>query len=130
MSRIPIVDTDIHAGTANVLMLRRAHWPEDKLDFLGGFVDEGEEIETAAIREVKEESGFDVELVKKFGVYDYTDRGEKRLHVFEGEVTGGTLQGSDEGVPEWVDLAKITKNDLAFPQVHLQVIQDILAEPS
>ena len=126
MLRIPIVDTIVQDDAGKVLMLRRAHWPEGKLDFLGGFVDEGEEIEAAAIREVREESGLKVKLVQKLGVYDYTDRGEKRLHVFKGEVTGGSLKNSNEGTPEWIDLTTISESDLAFPQVHLKVIQDIL----
>ena len=40
----------------------------------GGFVDVGELLETAAIREAKEETNLDISVVRKIGVYDDIDR--------------------------------------------------------
>jgi 8-oxo-dGTP diphosphatase len=37
-------------------------------EFPGGYVGEGESIKAAAVREVKEESGIDIELTKFFGI--------------------------------------------------------------
>lgn len=62
----------------------------------GGFVDYGETVETAAVREAKEETGLDVELVRQFHVYSDPAR-DPRQHtatvVFiakaEGEPKGG-----------------------------------------
>ncbi|MFH1631341.1 MAG: NUDIX hydrolase [Candidatus Aenigmatarchaeota archaeon] len=125
MERIPIVDTIVE-NDGKVLMLKRKFYPENKLDFLGGFVDDGESIEDAAIREVKEESGLDVELVHKLGEYDYFDRKNKKMYVFIGKITGGELQNSEEGDLAWIDLSTIKMEDLAFPQVHIKVIDDFL----
>lgn len=46
----------------------------------GGFVDYGESVETAAIREAKEEIGLDVELIEQFHVYSDPNR-DPRQHT-------------------------------------------------
>lgn len=46
----------------------------------GGFVDYGESLETAAIREAKEEIGLDVQLVEQFHLYSAPDR-DPRQHT-------------------------------------------------
>ncbi len=57
----------------------------------GGFVDYGESVETAAIREAKEEVSLDVELVEQFHVYSDPNR-DSRQHtiaiVFIATATG------------------------------------------
>ena len=47
----------------------------------GGFVDYGETTEHAAIREAKEETSIDVELIKLFNVYSEPDRDPRRHTV-------------------------------------------------
>ncbi len=46
----------------------------------GGFVDYGESLEAAAVREAKEEVGLDVRLVEQFYVYSAPDR-DPRQHT-------------------------------------------------
>ena len=64
----------------------------------GGFVDEGEWVADAAVREAKEETGLDVELVELFHVYSDPAR-DRRKHtvstVFIGRATGTPVGGDD-----------------------------------
>lgn len=46
----------------------------------GGFIDYGESVETAAIREAKEETCLDVDLLEQFHVYSSPDR-DPRQHT-------------------------------------------------
>ena len=55
-----------------------------------GYVDKGETIEQGAIREAKEESGFDVRILSEIGVY-HEAIGKPVKHAFEAEITGGEL---------------------------------------
>lgn len=64
----------------------------------GGFVDEGEFIADAAVREAKEETGLDIELVELFHVYSDPAR-DKRKHtvstVFIARAQGTPTGGDD-----------------------------------
>ena len=64
----------------------------------GGFVDYGESLETAAIREAKEEIGLDVQLLEQFHVYSAPDR-DPRQHtismVFIATATGNPIAQDD-----------------------------------
>lgn len=77
MKRILIADAIIKNDKGEIAVIRRNFWPKGKLDLPGGFVDEGESAEQAATREAKEECGLEVAVVRKLGVYNYVDRGEK-----------------------------------------------------
>jgi 8-oxo-dGTP diphosphatase len=64
----------------------------------GGFVDYGESLETAAIREAKEEVGLDVSLIEQFHLYSAPDR-DPRQHtialVFIATATGEPIAQDD-----------------------------------
>ncbi|MFH1978121.1 MAG: NUDIX domain-containing protein [Candidatus Aenigmatarchaeota archaeon] len=117
MGRILIVDTIIEKD-GKILMLRRNFEPgKGKLDLLGGFVESNETIEKAAVREAKEESGFDVELIEKLAELNYFERDEKTTHAFIGKIIGGKLRASEEGEPLWISFDDLKAEDIAFPMI-------------
>jgi 8-oxo-dGTP diphosphatase len=79
-----------------VFILRKN--PPHGLALPGGFVDEGELVADAAIREAKEETGLDVELVEQFHVYSDPAR-DPRHHtvsvVFLARASGQPVGGDD-----------------------------------
>lgn len=75
-----------------------------------GHVDKGESIEHAAVREVKEESGYDVKLGDKIDVYH--DSIEDTIkHGFEATIIGGELKAQEDEILDagWFSFAEITK---------------------
>ncbi len=66
------VGTIIRAANDQLVLVRRAIEPGYGLwVFPGGYVDQGEEITAAAIREAREESGLDVRIDGLLNVYSY-----------------------------------------------------------
>jgi 8-oxo-dGTP diphosphatase len=80
-----------------IVLVRRAH-PPLGWAMPGGFVEVGETVEEAAVREAREETGLDVELVEQFGVYSDPAR-DPRLHtlsiVFVARADGAPHGGDD-----------------------------------
>lgn len=57
-------------GRAHVLLIQRSHEPyAGRWALPGGFVDEHEALEAAALRELREETGLDGVAVEQFGAY-------------------------------------------------------------
>ncbi|HOV89955.1 MAG TPA: NUDIX hydrolase [Syntrophorhabdaceae bacterium] len=92
----------------------------------GGFVDIGESLEAAAVREAKEETSLDVTLIEQFYTYSKPDR-DPRFHtvsvVFIGDGKG-VLKGRDDAKK-----AQVFKEDnlpelIAFD--HRAIINDYL----
>lgn len=79
-----------------LMMIRRANEPGLGLwSFPSGYVDRGESVEDAAVREVKEETGLDVSLTGLLGVY--SGQGSPVvLMVYTGTVTGGDLSAGHD----------------------------------
>lgn len=67
-----------------------------------GLVESGETIQSAALREVKEETGLDCEVVRKIGRFSYrfTRRKQylKTIHFFLLKYTGGSFRDHDSEV--------------------------------
>lgn len=87
----------------------------------GGGAEEGETAEQAAIREVCEETGYEVELVRLLGEDSFTVAAEERLDgvrrpllsrrvVFEARIVGGELTAEVGGTTDlaaWVPIAEV-----------------------
>ena len=62
-----------------------------------GYVDKGEEVEAAAVREAKEESGYDVKLDGLIGLYHETTK-EPVKHIFRAHIVGGELRAQEDEI--------------------------------
>jgi ADP-ribose pyrophosphatase YjhB (NUDIX family) len=109
-----------------ILLTRRAiHPAHGKWTFPGGFVDWGEPVEAAAVRETFEETGLEVTLGRLVGVYSY-EGSPIVIVVYRATVTGGTLATCHENDRvEWRLPAEIPWDELAFPSTH-EALRDFL----
>lgn len=74
----PTVDIIIELGGGIVLIMRKN--PPFGWAIPGGFVDYGESLEAAAVREAKEETSLDVKLISQLGAYSDPGR-DPRKHT-------------------------------------------------
>jgi ADP-ribose pyrophosphatase len=97
-----------------IVLGQRAHEPMlGRWSFPSGFVDAGEILEHAAVREVHEETGLKVRLDRLLGVY--SRQGERIVFVaYAGSVVGGTIQIAEECLDVAV-FAPDALPELAFP---------------
>lgn len=111
------VDAVITDPERGVALIRRKNPPcAGRWALPGGFVEVGEECEAACLREIREETGLEVSVVKLVGVYSRPDR-DPRGHtvsvVFLCRVRGGELEGADDAsAAAW--FADVTGLTLAF----------------
>jgi len=109
------VGTIIRTTDARIVLVRRAIEPGYGLwVFPGGYVDRGEEIRSAAIREAREESGLDIHLEELVNIYSYAGR-TPIIVVYAATVIGGELCTDDECLEARLfDEAEIPWDSLAF----------------
>ena len=76
-----------------MLMVCQHHEDRDIWMVPGGGIEEGESSLEAAVREVEEETGLDIEVQKLlWHVEEVSERGQRFVNFFLGEMTGGTLE--------------------------------------
>ena len=110
-----VVAGTIPEQDGRILLTRRSINPGRGLwTFPGGFVDFGESVTDAAMRETFEETGLKVELTGLHNVYSYS--GAPVIIVYRASVLGGTLTACAENdLLEWVTPEQIPWDALAFP---------------
>ena len=126
----PTVDTIIQKGSEVLLVERKKDPFKQTMVLPGGFINEGEFAEDAAIREVKEETSLDIELENILGVYSDPSR-DPRGHimstVFIGKISDKSdnkepIAGDDAATTKWVDLESIEEETLGFD--HQKILMD------
>lgn len=119
---VPTVDIIIRYMSGIVLIERRN--PPHGWALPGGFVDYGETLEHAAVREAREETGLDVRLRRQFHTYSDPGR-DPRQHtistVFEAEAEGEARAG-DDAAKVGIFSADNLPGNLAFD--HGQILED------
>ncbi len=119
----PTVDVGIALPGDRVVLVRRKH-PPPGWALPGGFVDVGETLEAAAVREAREETGLDVTLTDL--LYVYSDpRRDPRRHtvstVFLGRAEG-TPQGADDAEEARAFAWSALPSPIAFD--HPEILRD------
>jgi 8-oxo-dGTP diphosphatase len=122
--RGPLLTVDIIIEVPGGVVLIERKNPPHGWALPGGFVDYGESIERAAMREAKEETSLDVRLVEQFYAYSDPDR-DPRHHT-----VSTVFVASANGAPCGADDAKtagvFSENQLPAPIVfdHSRILSD------
>ncbi|HET9269395.1 MAG TPA: NUDIX hydrolase [Vicinamibacterales bacterium] len=113
------VGTIITNGSGHIALVKRAIEPGyGKWVYPGGYVDRGELVRDAAVREAREESGLIVSLGRLINVYSYPGRAPVVI-VYEATIIGGVLCADDECLEaRFFEPHEIPWDDLAFPSTH------------
>jgi 8-oxo-dGTP diphosphatase len=120
----PVATADVILERNEQVLLVRRKWPPPGWALPGGFVDAGERVGEAAVREAKEETGLDVRLVALLHIYSDPARDPRRptlSAVFVVEGDGEPTGGDDAAEARWFPLDGLP-TDLAFD--HAQILSD------
>jgi ADP-ribose pyrophosphatase YjhB (NUDIX family) len=118
----PTVDIIIETEGGIVLIQRKN--PPYGWALPGGFVDYGESLEKAAVREAKEETSLDIELVSQLGAYSDPAR-DPRFHTISVVFTAkaeGPAHASDDAVDIGIFTRDTLPDVLAFD--HDRILND------
>lgn len=122
---IPTVDCIVELPGNRIVLVRRSN-PPLGWALPGGFVDEGEALHQACIREVKEETGLSVDLTEQFFTYSDPAR-DPRKHTLSTVYIGwaeGEPSGSDDAAEAKAFTAEQLPKELCFD--HGTIVADYL----
>ena len=113
------VGTIIRAADGRLVLVKRAIEPGyGRWVFPGGYMDRGEEITAAAVREAREESGLDVRIDGLVNIYSYAGR-PLIIVVYAATVLGGELCCDEECLEARLfAVEEIPWDELAFRSTH------------
>ena len=123
---VPTVDIIIRVKGGIILIERKN--PPYGWALPGGFVDYGESLEQAAVREAKEETSLDVDIIRQFHSYSDPSR-DARLHTITTvfiAVSDGKPKAADDARNIGVFDPNNLPENMAFD--HADIIRDYIKE--
>ncbi|MDF2036096.1 NUDIX hydrolase [Cytobacillus oceanisediminis] len=108
---------------------------KNKWNFPSGRVEKGEDILAAACREVKEETGLDVNLTHTTGIYNFISSTDHQVILFHfiAQIRGGFLNLQEEEIADstWVNLSNLNNlkdEELRDAKVIRQILNAVKAD--
>ena len=120
---LPTVDIIIELKDKGIVLIRRKN-PPHGWAIPGGFVDYGESLEDAAVREAREETSLNVELIRQFHTYSDPKR-DARFHTIS-TVYIASAKGEPMAADDAADIGVFKEDNLPEPIVfdHKEILRD------
>lgn len=120
---------NLEANEVLVQRRKKGHWTG--IAFPGGHVEQGEGIVDSTVREIKEETGLDIDSLRLVGIKHWYFKAENKRYMVFLFVTscfsGELLIGGEEGDVFWVQRDTLQTLDLASG---MDITIDIMMNPS
>ncbi len=123
LNPVPTVDIIIEVIGRGIVLIKRKNEPTGWA-IPGGFVDYGESLEEAAIREAREETSLDVTLVEQMHTYSKPDRDPRQHTISTVYIAKGT--GAPEAADDASEIGVFTDENIPKPLMfdHEKIIAD------
>ena len=120
---IPTVDIIIEIESKGIVLIKRRN-PPHGWALPGGFVDYGESLEEAAVREAKEETDLDVKLTEQFHTYSDPERDPRHHSISTVYIAKakGTPQAKDDAAEIGIFNESSLPDEIAFD--HRSILKD------
>jgi ADP-ribose pyrophosphatase YjhB (NUDIX family) len=120
---IPTVDIIIEIESKGIVLIKRKN-PPYGWALPGGFVDYGESLEEAAVREAKEETDLDAELIGQF--HTYSDPARDPRHHSISTVYVAKAEGKPQAKDDAIEIGVFNESDLpdAIAFDHRSILKD------
>ncbi len=120
---LPTADIIIELDHDKIVLIKRKNIPFGWA-IPGGFVDYGESLESAAVREAKEETGLDVTLIRQLHTYSRPDR-DPRQHTIT-TVFIASASGTPVAADDAAEIGVFGRDDLPSPLAfdHEDILDD------
>jgi len=120
---IPTVDIIIQIESEGIVLIKRKN-PPYGWALPGGFVDYGESLEEAAVREAKEETDLDVKLIEQFHTYSDPKRDPRHHSISTVYIARakGTPQAKDDAAEIGIFNELNMPDEIAFD--HHSILKD------
>lgn len=111
----------IHQHPKVLLGMKKRGFGVGRWNGFGGKVTDGESIEEAAKREIKEESNIEVDGLDKVGIIEFEFQGNPEIlevHIFKSDSFSGEILESEEMKPEWFHVDEIPYDSMWPDDMH------------
>jgi ADP-ribose pyrophosphatase YjhB (NUDIX family) len=120
---VPTVDIIIEMESRGIVLIKRKN-PPSGWAIPGGFVDYGESLEEAAVREAREETNLEVELSRQFHTYSDPNRDPRHHTITTVYIAKGN--GKPEAKDDALELGIFTRSNLPEQMAfdHRTILED------
>lgn len=123
-SPIPVVLVLVTTADGQIVYVRRKSFEPGMWSLISGYIEKNETAESAAKREVQEETGLEAEIVKYLGTYVSDRKPHELVLAYHCKVIGGDLVAGDDA--DEVEIAPPKLNRFRKGSIAFHIVQNFI----